>query len=74
MMIFSLCVTLCLGAGSPSAPAGDVVAQVAVGSVAAASSQGKPAHVQVRAPGAVPTVALVVIFAGREHLSEIVIL
>lgn len=73
-MISSSCVTLCLGVGSPSAPAGDVVAQAAVGSIAAASSQGKPAYVQVRAPGAVSTEALVVKLAGLGHLDEIVIL
>lgn len=72
-MISSSCVTLCLGVGCPSAPPGDVVAQVAVGSIAAASSQGKLAHVQVRALGAVPTETLVVKLAGLGLLDEIVI-
>lgn len=73
-MISSWCATLCLGVGSPSAPPGDVVAQVAVGSITAASSQGKLAHVQVRAPGAFPAGTPVVKPAGLGHLDEIVIL
>lgn len=72
-MISSSCATLCLGVGSPT-PSSDVVAQVAVGSIAAASSQGKLAHVQVSALGAVPTETLVVKLAGLGHLDEIVIL